>query len=104
MRLEGEGLADVLFKGCDGATARWAVRRLGLQPRITFLQPTRELAWRSRPTTYVSGESDLAVPRSRHRRMAALADRVVELAGGHSPQICAPGALADAIAEAAGAE
>lgn len=101
MRLEGEGLADVLFEGCDEATAEWAVRMLGPQPRITFLQAPRELAWRSKRTTYVSGASDRVVPRSRHRRMAALADRVVELQGGHSPQICASNALADVLAEAA---
>lgn len=101
MRLEGEGLADVLFGSCDKAIADWAVRRLGLQPRITFLQAPRELAWRSKRTTYVSGESDRAVPRPRHRRMAALADDVVELPGGHSPQICAPRALAEVIAQAA---
>lgn len=99
--LQGSGVSDALYGGCDPSTQRWAAERLGLQPTASFKQTARHLAWKGRPTTYVVCTLDKTIPPSRQRRMAKHADRVVELESDHSPQLSVPGRLADVIADAA---
>ena len=101
MYLEGETVATALYGDCDLALQEWALARLGRQPTASFTQAPRQLAWESKPTTYVVCTADRAIPVWHQRQMAANADRVVELPASHSPFLSMPDELADLLVDSA---
>ena len=99
--VEGDGVAGAFYGDCDPAAQRWALERLGHQPTASLTQAPRELAWSSKPATYVVCTEDRALPAWHQRQMAENAGRVVELAASHSPFLSMPDELAAILAEAA---
>ena len=60
--------------------------------------------WRDIPSTYVVCTQDMAIPVEwQGERFAARADNVFELEASHSPFFSRPSAVADLLAERAGA-
>ncbi len=62
-----------------------------------------QAAWRSRPTYYLVGDQDHAIPRAEQERMAARMNATVaHVASSHVPMLSQPKAVADFILQAAG--
>jgi pimeloyl-ACP methyl ester carboxylesterase len=62
-----------------------------------------EAAWRSRPTYYLVGDQDHAIPRAEQERMAARMNATVaHVDSSHVPMLSQPKAVADFILQAAG--
>jgi pimeloyl-ACP methyl ester carboxylesterase len=101
MYLEGGDVMSALYADCDPEVQRWSLERLGQQPTASFTQVPRQLAWASKPTTYIVCAEDRAIPAWHQRRMAENASRVVELAASHSPFLSTPDGLARVLADAA---
>jgi pimeloyl-ACP methyl ester carboxylesterase len=93
--------AACLFNDCDTETADWAVARLGPQPLVTMTDSPNEVAWRSRPSTYVVCTDDLAIPPEIQRVLARRCTSVVEWPTSHSPFLSAPDLVADLLSELA---
>lgn len=61
-----------------------------------------EAAWRTRPTFYLVGNEDHAIPRAEQERMAARMNATVaHVSSSHVPMLSQPAAVADFIVEAA---
>ena len=61
-----------------------------------------EAAWRSRPTFYLIGDEDQAIPRVEQERMAArMKATVTHVSSSHVPMLSQPQAVADFILQAA---
>ena len=100
MRLEGDAVANALYRDCDPATQQWAIARLDAQSTASFNQAPRRVAWKSRPATYVVCTQDRTIPVWLQRTMAERADRVIDLQVSHSPFLSMPERLAGVLAEA----
>ncbi|GAB3578321.1 alpha/beta hydrolase [Amycolatopsis endophytica] len=100
VRLRPE-LAPKYVHDCDPETAAEAIDRLTPQTATVFTQPVRAAAWRELPSTYVVCADDRATSPELQREQAKRAGAVVELPGGHHPFLTRPGALAEAIRNAA---
>ena len=62
-----------------------------------------QAAWRSRPTSYLVGDQDHAIPRAEQERMAARMNATVaHVDSSHVPMLSQPKAVADFIMQAAG--
>ena len=62
-----------------------------------------QAAWRSRPTYYLIGDQDHAIPRAEQERMAARMNATVaHVDSSHVPMLSQPKAVADFILQAAG--
>jgi pimeloyl-ACP methyl ester carboxylesterase len=100
MRLQGDGVSGALYRDCEPATQQWALQQLDAQSTVSFTQAPRQVAWRSRPSTYVVCTQDRTIPAWRQRRMAEHADRVIDLPASHSPFLSMPKRLAGVLTEA----
>lgn len=86
-----------LYADCDAADQAAAISRL--QPHVgrVFGQAPQQVAWRSKPSTFVLCSQDRAIPPSLQRQMAQRASRCLELNSSHSPFLSMPLDLADAL-------
>lgn len=94
---------SALYHRCAPELATWATSMLRGMP-IAMSQEssaTSTVAWRSIPSTYVLCSDDRAIHPDDQRRMAAQAQRCIELDTDHSPFLSATDELADILAEAA---
>jgi pimeloyl-ACP methyl ester carboxylesterase len=82
--------AACLYNECDVGTTTWAVSQLGPQPLITFQQAPAAIAWRSKPSTYVVCDNDLAIHPGLQRIMAERCTTRVEWSSDHSPFLSHP--------------
>jgi pimeloyl-ACP methyl ester carboxylesterase len=99
-----EQAATTFYSDCDAATQRASTARLRPMPTAPVEEPVSSAAWRDIPSTYVVCTQDMAIPVEWQReRFAPRADEVVELDASHSPFFSQPSALADLLAERAGA-
>jgi pimeloyl-ACP methyl ester carboxylesterase len=95
----------VFYADCDAATRKWAKSRLRPQSGATVIEPVPRPAWRKIPSTYVVCANDMAIPADLQRTVfAPRASEVLELHASHSPFLSQPAAVADLLAERAGAE
>jgi len=62
-----------------------------------------EAAWRTRPTFYLIGDEDRAIPRAEQEKMAARMNATIaHVSSSHVPMLSQPAAVADIILKAAG--
>jgi pimeloyl-ACP methyl ester carboxylesterase len=92
------GAAAMLYNDCDEPTQQWATERLDPQPTASFFQAARSLAYDDTPSTYVVCADDHTIHPWNQRRMAARAQRVIEIDASHSPFLSMPEQLADLLA------
>jgi pimeloyl-ACP methyl ester carboxylesterase len=97
--------ATATFYGdCDAETQRASVARLRPMPTAVVEEPVSAAPWRDIPSTYVVCTQDMAIPVEWQRELfAPRAADVVELEASHSPFFSHPAAVADLLAERAGA-
>jgi pimeloyl-ACP methyl ester carboxylesterase len=96
--------AATFYADCDAATQRASIARLRPMPTAPVEEPVSAAPWRDIPSTYVVCTQDMAIPVEWQRELfAPRADDVVELEASHSPFFSRPSAVADLLAERAGA-
>jgi pimeloyl-ACP methyl ester carboxylesterase len=97
--------ATATFYGdCDTETQRASVARLRPMPTAVVEEPVSAAPWREIPSTYVVCTKDMAIPVEWQRELfAPRAADVIELEASHSPFFSHPSAVADLLAERAGA-
>jgi pimeloyl-ACP methyl ester carboxylesterase len=99
-----EQAAAIFYADCDVDTQRASTARLRPMTTAPVEEPVASAAWRDIPSTYVICTQDMAIPVEWQReRFAPRADEVVELDASHSPFFSLPSAVADLLAERAGA-
>lgn len=93
---------SLFFADVDPDAAAQASSRLKAQSVLAFQEPLTEVAWRTKPSTYVLTEQDAIFPLPAQEALAARAGSSVRrLDASHSPFLSQPDALADIIEEAA---
>ena len=99
-----EQAAATFYADCDAETQRTSIARLRPMPTAPVEEPVSSAPWRDIPSTYVVCTQDMAIPVEWQReRFAPRAHDVVELRASHSPFFSQPLAVADLLAERAGA-
>ena len=93
--------AECFYNDCDADTVAWALGRLGPQPLITLQGTTKRAAWRTKPSTYVVCDDDMAVHPDLQRIMARRCGSMIEWPTGHSPFLCRPDLVADLLVDLA---
>jgi pimeloyl-ACP methyl ester carboxylesterase len=91
-------IRELFLQDCDEEATEGALSRLTRQSAVPFTQPPRQVAWRSRPSTYIVCAEDLATPAAVQRARVQDGARVVEFDAGHHPFLSRPEAFAAAIA------
>lgn len=92
----------IFFNDLSDDVARVAAARLRPQSLLAFTDAVDDVAWRSRPTTYVVTERDQAIPVFAQEAMADRAGSTVHrMDTSHSPFLSRPEELADLIEGAA---
>jgi pimeloyl-ACP methyl ester carboxylesterase len=95
----------VFYGDCDSAVQLWAKSQLRPQSAATAVEPVPQPAWRNIPSTYVICANDMAIPVALQRNVfAPRASQVLELQASHSPFLSQPEAVANLLAQGAGAE
>jgi pimeloyl-ACP methyl ester carboxylesterase len=92
-------IRQYFLQDCDEPTTEAAVARLTRQSLVPFGQPPREIAWRSRPSSYIVCTEDLATPAATQRSRIRRGTRGVEFEAGHHPFLSRPGAFAQVLAD-----
>jgi pimeloyl-ACP methyl ester carboxylesterase len=98
--VDPEMVRRFFLQDCDEDTTEEAVARLTRQSLAPFGQPPREIAWRSKPATYVVCTEDLATPADVQRARVRDGVRTVEFEAGHHPFLSRPDAFAPVLAQA----
>lgn len=93
--------AVALYNGCSLELTEWATSRLGPQPLITLQQGPANVAWKTKPSTYVICADDKIVHPGLQRLMAKRCTESVEWESGHSPFLSMPDRLAALLTETA---
>jgi pimeloyl-ACP methyl ester carboxylesterase len=91
----------VFYNTTAPEAGRAAAARLRPQPKATFEQPVRSVAWRDVPSTYVICDRDNAIPVQAQEAMAARAGTTHRLDTDHSPFLNEPDAVVALIRDAA---
>jgi pimeloyl-ACP methyl ester carboxylesterase len=99
--LDPASAAECFYNDCDADTVAWALGRLGPQPLITLQGTTKRAAWRTKPSTYVVCDDDMAVHPDLQRIMARRCGSMIEWPTGHSPFLCRPDLVADLLVDLA---
>jgi hypothetical protein len=86
-----------LYADCDAVDQAAAISRLEPHVGRVFGQAPQQVAWRSKPSTFVICSQDRAIPPSLQRRMAHRASTALELNSSHSPFLSMPFDLAEAL-------
>lgn len=103
--LRPEALAAIartqFYSGCSDEDAAWALARLHREPLGVMHEPATVTweRWGKVPRAFVECSADATVSLAKQRDMQAAApcDPVVTLAADHSPFLCAPEALTEAL-------
>jgi pimeloyl-ACP methyl ester carboxylesterase len=101
--LDRAGAEAVLFNDVPPERSAPIIDALGTHRLSVFGEGTDAIGWKDHPSTYVLTTQDRVFSPDLQRRMAAHADRVVEVDAGHIPLLSRPAEVARAIADAAGA-
>jgi len=99
--IDPDTAAHVFYGHCDPLDAAWATALLRPHTGSTLTQPSKAVAWREKPTTYVVCGDDRTVAPSLQRELAARIPgaAVLEWADAdHSPFLSRPGEVADLLA------
>ncbi|GAA2082200.1 alpha/beta hydrolase [Microbacterium hatanonis] len=99
---DDEPPVSIFFADVDADAAAAASARLKPQSVLAFQEPLTQVAWRTKPTTYIVTEQDAIFPVPAQEALAARAGSTVRrLDTSHSPFLSQPEAVADIIEEAA---
>jgi pimeloyl-ACP methyl ester carboxylesterase len=97
----GQLARRLFYSGCSEADAAWALARLHPEPMQIMHTPATVTweRWGRVPRAFIECSEDRTLPLDQQRTMhgAAPCDPVVTLAADHSPFLCAPEALAQAM-------
>jgi pimeloyl-ACP methyl ester carboxylesterase len=96
--LEPKIAAGCLFNDCDDATVAWALDRLEPQRLGNLQQPTRKVAWRTKPSTYAACADDLVVHPGLQRILAARCTDSTTWPTGHAPFLSRPQLVVELLA------
>ncbi len=101
MRIDGDvatvdpaGAVRAFYHDCSEEVARDAVARLRPQSVAAFGGRVREVAWRTKPSTFVVCTDDRALPVALQRSSAARTGTVIDMHASHSPFLSRPRELA----------
>nr|SBO98684.1 Probable signal peptide protein [Nonomuraea gerenzanensis] len=95
----GEEPRVSLYGDLPDEEAEQAVSMLVDQTIRSFAEKVDVAAWRSIPSAYIITEQDKAIPPALQEQMAAQANEIHRLPGGHSPFLSRPRRLAALIDE-----
>jgi pimeloyl-ACP methyl ester carboxylesterase len=95
------GARACLYSDVDDAMFEWAYARLRAQRNISLSGIPKEVAWRTKPSTYVVCSEDQGVHPDLQRIMARRCTETVEWPTGHSPFANRPDLVADLLVELA---
>jgi pimeloyl-ACP methyl ester carboxylesterase len=95
------GARACLYSDVDDATFEWAYAKLRAQRDDSLRAEPREVAWRTRPSTYVVCSKDQGVHPDVQRIMARRCRETVEWPTGHSPFANRPDLVADLLVDLA---
>ena len=95
------GARDCLYADVDDATFDWAYAQLRAQRDDSLVAMPQEIAWRTKPSTYVVCAEDQGVHPDLQRIMARRCTETVEWQLGHSPFANRPDLVADLLVELA---
>jgi pimeloyl-ACP methyl ester carboxylesterase len=99
--LEPSVAAACLYNDCDDGTIAWAIDRLGSHPLHNLQQEAHEIAWHTKPSTYVVCADDAAVHPDLQRLLATRCSETVEWPAGHSPFLSQPELVTTFLADLA---
>jgi pimeloyl-ACP methyl ester carboxylesterase len=99
--LTREGARACLYHDVDHDGFAWAFARLGPQRTDALGGVPREIAWRTKPSTYVVCTDDQGVHPDLQRIMARRCTESVEWPLGHSPFLSRPDLVADLLVDLA---
>jgi pimeloyl-ACP methyl ester carboxylesterase len=99
--LTREGARACLYSDVDDVLFEWAYARLRAQRNDSLSAAPREVAWRTRPSTYVVCSDDQAVHPDLQRIMARRCTETIEWPTGHSPFANRPDLVADLLIDLA---
>ena len=93
-----ELIRERFLQDCDEDTTEQALARLTRQSVTPFTQAPRQIAWKTKPATYVVCTEDLATPTEVQRARVKANARAVEFSAGHHPFLSRPEAFASCLA------
>jgi pimeloyl-ACP methyl ester carboxylesterase len=96
--VDADMIREFFLQDCDEGTTEQAVRRLTRQSLTPFTQAPREIAWRTKPSTYFVCSQDLATPAEVLRHRVKEATQLIEFDAGHHPFLSRPDEFAQSIA------
>ena len=99
--LSSASAAACLYNQCDVETVNWALARIGPHPMENLGQTPSAVAWRDRPSTYITCADDRAIPPGLQRRMSKRCTHSYEWPTGHSPFASHPSMLSDVLVKLA---
>jgi pimeloyl-ACP methyl ester carboxylesterase len=99
--LTRDGARACLYTDVDDATFEWAYSHLTAQRSETLAAVPNDIAWKSRPSTYVVCADDQGVHPDLQRIMARRCTESVEWPVGHSPFANRPELVADLVIDLA---
>jgi pimeloyl-ACP methyl ester carboxylesterase len=95
--LTREGARSCLYSDVDDVTFEWAYSQLRAQCTDSLSARPKEVAWRTKPSTYVVCSEDQAVHPDLQRIMARRCTETIEWPTGHSPFANRPDLVADLL-------
>jgi len=93
--------AACLYNGCNAETVVWALSHIGPQPMENLGQIPSAVAWRERPSTYITCSEDRAIHPGLQAILARRCTQSREWTTGHSPFASKPWMLSGLLAELA---
>ncbi len=99
--LDPVSAAACLYNQCDVETVNWALSHLGPQPMENLGQKPSSVAWRERPSTYITCSDDQAIHPGLQTVLATRCTYSLEWPTGHSPFASDPQLLSDFLIELA---
>ena len=100
--VEPSRVVEFFYHDCTPEVAQDAVTQLRPMSRSAMTGVVRDVAWRTRPSTYVVCTDDRAIPVALQRSCAQRTRNVVEMPTSHSPFLSRPGDLARVLTGLAG--
>lgn len=103
LKLTRTGIFDLFAQDLDDEEKAVAYATQGPINGAALGGTLTQAAWRSRPTYYLIGDQDHAIPRAEQERMASRMNATVaHVNSSHVPMLSQPRAVADFILQAAG--
>jgi pimeloyl-ACP methyl ester carboxylesterase len=95
--------AACLYNDCDDVSIAWALLRLGPHPLANLQQEPTEVAWRTKPSTYVVCTEDLVIHPDLQRVLTRRCTSSAEWPTSHSPFLSRPQLVVDLLGKLASA-